>query len=26
VFLDTTGKGLFQDIGKSPWQLPAWVR
>lgn len=26
VFLDTTGKGLFQDIGKSPWQLPGWAR
>jgi uncharacterized protein Usg len=26
VFLDTAGNGLFQDIGKSPWQLPAWSR
>jgi hypothetical protein len=26
VFLDTTGKGLFQDIGKSQWQLPTWAR
>ncbi len=26
VFLDTTGNGLFQDIGKSQWQLPAWAR
>jgi uncharacterized protein Usg len=26
AFLDTTGNGLFQNIGKQQWQLPAWVR
>ncbi|HMK36243.1 MAG TPA: hypothetical protein VK463_14310 [Desulfomonilaceae bacterium] len=26
VFMDTTGNGFFQEIGRGPWQLPAWAR
>jgi uncharacterized protein Usg len=26
IYMDTTGNGLFQEINKGAWQLPAWVR
>lgn len=26
IFMDTAGNGLFQEINKGPWQLPAWAR